>query len=55
MVRRTCDRVLCLNRRLRCSGTPEHALSPDQLALLYGPGFVPYHHHHTHQSLPSGV
>ena len=46
MVRRTCDRVLCLNRRLRCSGTPDHALSPDQLALVYGPGFVPYHHHH---------
>jgi zinc/manganese transport system ATP-binding protein len=46
MVRRTCDRVLCLNRRLRCSGPPDHALSPGQLALVYGPGFVPYHHHH---------
>jgi zinc transport system ATP-binding protein len=46
MVRRTCDRVLCLNRRLRCSGPPDHALSPEQLALVYGPGFVPYHHHH---------
>jgi zinc/manganese transport system ATP-binding protein len=55
MVRRTCDRVLCLNRRLRCSGTPDHALSPEQLALVYGPGFVPYHHHHIHQSQPSGV
>jgi zinc/manganese transport system ATP-binding protein len=55
MVRRTCDRVLCLNRRLRCSGTPDHALSPDQLALVYGPGFVPYHHHHPHQPQPSGV
>ncbi len=50
MVRRSCDRVLCLNRSLRCSGTPDHALSPSQLALLYGPGFVPYHHHH-----PSGI
>lgn len=46
MVRRSCDRVLCLNRRLRCCGTPDHALSPSQLALVYGPGFVPYHHHH---------
>jgi zinc transport system ATP-binding protein len=46
MVRRTCDGVLCLNRRLRCCGTPDHALSPSQLALVYGPGFVPYHHHH---------
>jgi zinc/manganese transport system ATP-binding protein len=52
MVRRSCDRVLCLNRRLRCCGTPDHALSPSQLALVYGPGFVPYHHHH-HQ--PSGI
>jgi len=52
MVRRTCDRVLCLNRRLRCSGTPDHALRPDQLALVYGPGFVPYHHHHPQ---PSGA
>jgi zinc transport system ATP-binding protein len=52
MVRRTCDRVLCLNRRLRCWGTPDHALSPSQLALVYGPGFVPYHHHH---GVPSEV
>ncbi len=51
MVRRSCDRVLCLNRRLRCCGTPDHALSPSQLALVYGPGFVPYHHNHQ----PSGV
>ncbi|MFQ6538090.1 metal ABC transporter ATP-binding protein [Aphanothece stagnina] len=46
MVRRTCDRVLCLNRSLRCSGAPDHALSPGQLEALYGPGYVPYHHHH---------
>lgn len=46
MVRRSCDQVLCLNRQLRCSGSPDHALSPQRLAELYGPGFVPYHHHH---------
>jgi zinc/manganese transport system ATP-binding protein len=46
MVRRTCDAVLCLNRSLRCSGSPDHALSPLQLERLYGPGYVPYHHHH---------
>ena len=46
MVRRTCDRVLCLNRSLRCSGSPDHALSPHQLERLYGRGFVPYHHQH---------
>jgi zinc/manganese transport system ATP-binding protein len=47
MVRRTCDQVLCLNRRLCCSGAPDHALSPARLAELYGPNVVPYHHKHT--------
>ena len=46
MVRRTCDRVICLNRSLRCVGSPEHALSPAQLERLYGRAYVPYHHHH---------
>jgi zinc/manganese transport system ATP-binding protein len=46
MVRRSCDQVLCLNRRLRCSGPPVHALSPAQLADLYGPNVVPYRHDH---------
>ena len=46
MVRRTCDGVLCLNRSLRCSGPPDHALSPAQLERVYGRGYVPYHHHH---------
>jgi zinc/manganese transport system ATP-binding protein len=52
MVRRSCDMVLCLNRSLRCSGSPDHALSPSQLEHLYGPGFVPYHHHHASQPTP---
>jgi zinc/manganese transport system ATP-binding protein len=47
MVRRTCDRVLCLNRSLRCQGSPEIALSPAQLQGLYGANYVPYHHHHS--------
>ena len=46
MVRRSSDLVLCLNRRLRCSGDPDHALSPVRLAELYGPNVVPYRHHH---------
>lgn len=46
MVRRSCDRVLCLNRSLRCEGTPDQALAPDQLVRLYGRGYIPYHHHH---------
>lgn len=50
MVRRSCDQVLCLNRRLRCSGSPDHALSPDRLLELYGPNVVPYRHQHNHAS-----
>ena len=49
MVRRTCDGVLCLNRSLRCHGTPDHALSPSRLEQIYGLGFVPYHHRHPSQ------
>jgi zinc/manganese transport system ATP-binding protein len=52
MVRRTCDRVICLNRSLRCVGSPDHALSPAQLERLYGRGYVPYHHHHSHPGAP---
>lgn len=46
MVRRQCDRVLCLNRTLLCQGTPEIALSPDNLAVAYGSEFVRYRHRH---------
>lgn len=44
MVRRNCDRVLCLNRTLLCQGVPGHALSPENLSLAYGSEFVRYHH-----------
>ena len=44
MVRRSCDRVLCLNRTLRCQGVPDHALTPENLSLAYGSEFVRYHH-----------
>ncbi len=44
MVRRHCDRALCLNQTLRCQGTPEVALSSSNLSLTYGSEFVPYHH-----------
>ncbi len=53
MVRRTCDAVLCLNRSLRCHGTPDHALSAGRIEQIYGPGFVPYHHHHHPPTPPS--
>jgi len=44
MVRRHCDRVLCLNRSLLCQGVPEVALSPDNLSAAYGSEFVRYRH-----------
>jgi len=44
MVRRQCDRVLCLNRTLLCQGTPDYALSPDNLSAAYGSEFVRYRH-----------
>jgi zinc transport system ATP-binding protein len=46
MVRRNCDRVICLNRQLLCEGVPEVALSPDNLSSAYGAEFVRYRHHH---------
>lgn len=45
-VRRECDRVLCINRTLRCQGAPEVALSPDNLSAAYGSEFVRYRHSH---------
>ncbi len=44
MVRRSCDRVLCINRTLLCQGTPDNSLTPENLSLAYGPEFVRYHH-----------
>lgn len=46
MVSRHCDQVLCLNRRLVCSGRPAAALSTENLLETYGATFSRYHHHH---------
>ena len=46
MVSRHCDRVLCLNQTLVCTGTPDMALSPQNLLATYGPTFSRYQHHH---------
>jgi zinc transport system ATP-binding protein len=46
MVNRHCDRVICLNQTVVCTGTPEIALSPQNLLATYGPGFTRYQHHH---------
>ncbi len=44
MVRKHCDRVICLNRRLMCQGVPETALAPENLSATYGAEFVRYRH-----------
>jgi zinc/manganese transport system ATP-binding protein len=46
MVNRHCDRVLCLNQTVVCTGHPEIALSPQNLLATYGPGFSRYQHKH---------
>jgi zinc/manganese transport system ATP-binding protein len=46
MVSRHCDRVLCLNQTVVCTGKPEVALSPQNLLATYGPGFSRYQHRH---------
>lgn len=46
MVRKHCDRVICLNRRLLCQGVPETTLAPENLSATYGSEFVRYRHHH---------
>ena len=47
-VYREATRVMCLNRRSICVGTPE-AITPDVLAELYGESQSFYrHHHHDH-------
>ncbi|MEH1784603.1 MAG: metal ABC transporter ATP-binding protein [Nostoc sp.] len=46
MVNRHCDRVLCLNQSIVCTGKPEIALSPQNLLATYGLGFSRYQHQH---------
>ncbi len=46
MVNRNCDRVICLNQTVVCSGTPEIALSQENLLATYGSSFTRYHHQH---------
>ncbi|MFK8182398.1 MAG: metal ABC transporter ATP-binding protein [Phormidesmis sp.] len=46
MVRKHCDHVICLNRRVLCEGVPEMALRPENLSAAYGSEFVRYRHTH---------
>jgi ABC-type Mn2+/Zn2+ transport system ATPase subunit len=44
LVFRYADQVLCLNRRLQCTGPPAATLTADALARLYGPATAFYRH-----------
>lgn len=46
VVYRYATKVLCLNKRAICFGTPEEALHPENLAKLYGTPVKFYHHIH---------
>jgi ABC-type Mn2+/Zn2+ transport system ATPase subunit len=47
LVFRYADQVLCLNRRLQCTGPPAEILTADALARLYGPATAFYRHRPT--------
>jgi ABC-type Mn2+/Zn2+ transport system ATPase subunit len=44
LVFRYADQVLCLNRRLQCTGPPDETLTADALARLYGATTALYRH-----------
>ncbi len=46
MVSRYCDRVICFNQTIVCTGVPEIALSAQNLLATYGPAFRRYQHNH---------
>ena len=48
LVNRYATRVLCLNKRNICFGTPEEALQSKNLAELYGAEHFKYFHHQHH-------
>ena len=41
------DKVLCINKRQFCFGTPNEVLDPNSLSALYGGGTKFYQHDHT--------
>jgi len=44
---RYATKVLCLNRRRVCMGTPQEVLTPDVLTQVYGSPVSYYHHEHS--------
>jgi ABC-type Mn2+/Zn2+ transport system ATPase subunit len=52
LVTRYAHDVLCINRRLLCTGPPAEVLTPETLVRLYGPASALYRHHHRHGHHP---
>ena len=50
-VYRYATRVLCLNRRTVCVGTPREVLTPEVLEQLYGPSHGYYQHDHAEHAI----
>jgi len=46
VVYRLADRVLCLNKRMLCSGAPKEKLTPDAISNLYASPIKFYQHKH---------
>lgn len=46
LVSRYCDRVLCLNRKILCQGSPRETLSNQNLQAVYGSSLIRYFHSH---------
>jgi zinc/manganese transport system ATP-binding protein len=40
------EKVICLNKKIVCSGEPEKAVTPETLSKLYGPDASIYLHEH---------
>jgi ABC-type Mn2+/Zn2+ transport system ATPase subunit len=48
VVYKLASKVICLSRRLVCSGMPNEALTEEMLTELYGGEIKFYQHHHEH-------
>jgi zinc transport system ATP-binding protein len=52
VVYRLADRVLCLNKRMLCSGAPREKLTPEAISNLYASPIKFYQHKHGECELP---
>jgi zinc transport system ATP-binding protein len=52
VVYRLADRVLCLNKRMLCSGAPREKLTPEAISNLYASSVKFYQHKHGEGELP---